>query len=106
MLKWIAFALGSLGWVAVCWFFASMVALSEAGPKASIAQDACAKQLILSARAEGRDLDRMDALYTPSCRAIHQAVMDEQSRPYLRNALLIGFGPVLLVGLLLFRRRR
>ncbi|MFC3713543.1 hypothetical protein ACFOMD_13245 [Sphingoaurantiacus capsulatus] len=105
MIKWIAFGLGSLVWVAVCWFFASMVALSEAGPKASIAQDACAKQLILAARAEGREVGRMDALYTPQCRAEHDRVMTSLSRPYLRNGLLIGFGPVLLLGLLMFWRR-
>lgn len=105
MIKWIAFAIGSLVWVAVCWFFASMVALSEAGPKASIVQDACANRLILAARAEGRELGRMDTLYTPECKAAHDRVMKSLTRPYLRNGLLIGFGPVLLLGLFMFWRR-
>lgn len=105
MIKWIAFGLGSLVWIAVCWFFASMVALSEAGPKATIVQDACAKRLITVAQAERRQLDRMDALFDPTCKAAHDRVLRELSRPYLRNGLLIGFGPVLLLGLLLYWRR-
>lgn len=105
MLKWLAFGGGSLGWIAVCWFFASMVALSEAGPKATIAQDACANRLMIAAKAEGRSLDRMTALYDSGCKAEHDRVLAQLSRPYLRNGLLIGILPVLIVGFLLFRAR-
>lgn len=105
MLKWLAFGGISLGWIAVCWFFASMVALSEAGPKATIAQDACANRLMIAAQAEGRPLDRMAALYDSGCKAEHDRMLAALSRPYLRNGLLIGVLPVLLVGFLLFRAR-
>jgi hypothetical protein len=105
MLKGLVFGGVSLAWIAICWFFASMVALSEAGPKATIAQDACANRLMRAAQAEGRPLDRMTALYDSGCKAEHDRVLAELSRPYLRNGLLIGILPVLIVGLLLFRAR-
>lgn len=105
MLKIIAFVVASLIWIAVCWFFGSMVALTESGPRASIAQNACANRLIARAESEGRVLDRMDALYSSECRDEQRRVMDELSRPYLTKALLIAFLPVLLLGALLFLRR-
>lgn len=105
MLKALAFGGISIAWIAVCWFFASMVALSAAGPKATIAQDACANRLMIAAQAEGRSIDRMAALYDSGCKAVHDQMLADLSRPYLRNGLLIGIVPVLLVGFLLFRSR-
>lgn len=105
MLKALGFGVVSIAWIAVCWFFASMVALSAAGPKATIAQDGCANRLMIAAQAQGRSLDRMSALYDSGCKAEHDRVLAELSRPYLRNGLLIGLVPVLLVGFLLFRSR-
>lgn len=105
MLKALAFGGISIGWIAVCWFFASMVALSAAGPRATIAQDACANRLMIAAEAEGRALDRMSALYDSGCKAVHDRVLADLSRPYLRKGLLIGLLPVGLVGFLLFRAR-
>ncbi|UVO49010.1 hypothetical protein M0208_00140 [Sphingomonas sp. SUN019] len=105
MLKLIAFVVGSLIWIAVCWFFGSMAALTESGPKSSIVQNECANLLIARAQSEGRVLDRMDALYSPECRAEQRRVMDELSRPYLAKALMIAFLPVLLLGGVLFLRR-
>jgi len=105
MLKGIGFGIASIAWIAVCWFFASMVALSAAGPKATIAQDACANRLMIAAQAAGQPLDRMSALYDSGCKAEHDRVLADRSRPYLRNGLLIGIVPVLLAGFLLFRSR-
>jgi hypothetical protein len=105
MLKLIAFVVASLIWIAVCWFFGSMVALTESGPRSSIAQNDCANRLILQAEREGRVLERMDALYNPACRDEQRRVMNELSRPYLTKALLIALLPVLLLGALLFLRR-
>lgn len=105
MLKSIAFVIGSLIWIAVCWFFGSMVALTETGPKSSIAQNECANRMIARALGEGRVLDRMDALYSPECREEQRQVMNEMSRPYLTKALMIAFLPVLLLGGALFLRR-
>jgi hypothetical protein len=105
MLRWLAFGAGALLWIAVCWFFASMVAGTAAGPKAAIAQDACAKRLMIEAQQQGRTLDRMDALFDPRCKREHDRQFAELTRPYLRNGLLIGVLPVLLAGLLMLRGR-
>ena len=106
MLKWFLFAGGSIVWIAVCWFFGSMVALTEVGPKAVTTQEECARRQIAAAESQGRALDIMDARYHPECRAIYRDTLQRLSRPYLAKALLIGFAPVILLCLFLWFRAR
>ena len=106
MLKWTIFAVVSLGWIAVCYFFGSMVGGTAAGVPAARVQDECAKRVIARAAERGEAIDMMAARFTPECMAIHRATLSELSAPAVREGLLWGVIPVILIGGLMLLRRQ
>lgn len=102
-MKWIVFGVVSLLWIAVCWFFGSMVALTDSGPAQSIAQQECAQRLW---RQSGGAGDFQDLRYSDECMTRGRAVAREAAAPAQRKGLLIGIAPVLVAGVWLGRSRR
>lgn len=104
MIRWIVFGLISAVWIVVCYFFGSMVGLTDAQVPASQAQRACADRLYRQAGGVG---DYEDFRYSDDCMKEHRAVLKDLSGPAVRKGLLIGFLPPLAVGLLMrFAGRR
>lgn len=104
MIKWIVFGVISAVWIVVCNFFGSMVGLTDAQVPASQAQRACGDRLFREAGGVGA---YDDFRYSDACVKVHRAVLGELSGPAVRKGLLVGFLPVLAVGLLMgFTGRR
>ncbi|MGA0606111.1 hypothetical protein ACO2Q0_08925 [Phenylobacterium sp. VNQ135] len=101
-MKWIVFGAASLVWIAACWFFGSMVGLTDAGPAQSIAQQECAQRLIR----QGGQGDYPSLRDSEICRAEGRAVFEAKSRPAQQKGLLIGLVPVALLGGWIWSRRR
>ena len=104
-IRWALFGVIALLWIAVCWFFGSMAAVTDSGPQQSIAQQTCGQALLRQSGGTGDYWAQRDS---DECRKRGRAVAREASRPALRKGLLIGVIPVLLIGVALFwsdRRR-
>ena len=95
MIKWVVFCVIALVWIAVCYFFGSMVGLTDAQVAASMAQRECADRLL---RAAGGAGDYEAFRYSAECMGIQRTVLDQRSAPARRTGLLVGVLPVLLVG--------
>lgn len=106
MIKWIVFAVLSLVWIATCYFLGSMVGGTTAGVPAAQVQDDCARRLVAAASARGETLDIMAARAAPECRAAHRQALAELSAPAVRQGLLWGIVPVVLIGGLMVLRSR
>ena len=94
-MKWVVFALVSILWIGVCWFFGSMVSMTEGAPRGSIAQQECAQRLL---RQSGGTGDYQAFYNSPECREAGRAAARAAGAPARNKGLLIGFLPVLLLG--------
>ena len=106
MIKWVIFTVISLIWIFTCYFFGSMVGGTAAGVPAVRVQDECARALIAKAAARGETLSMEDARFDPACREAHRKALAELSAPAIRQGLLWGVIPVVLIGGLMILRSK
>jgi hypothetical protein len=99
-MRWGLFAVASVVWIAACWFFAGMIAVSEGTPHGSIARQQCAQGISRGGS------DYRAAYDSPPCVEAGRAAAEAVYAPIEKKGLLWGVLPVVALGGIMVMRRR